>query len=117
MRRLTTNTPLQALVLQNDPQFLEAARALGDLMAKAGSARDGIALGARRVLGRAPTAKELEILSAALVRYQQIFRSDSAKAQQFLTSAGAPDSGDPTQSAWMLVASTLLNMDEAVTRQ
>jgi hypothetical protein len=117
VRRLNTNTPLQALVLQNDPQFLEAARALGDLMAAAGSVEKGITHGARRVLGRGPTAKELKILSTALTRYQQIFQSDTEKAQQLLIAAGAKDSGDPKQTAWMLVASTLLNMDEAVTRQ
>ena len=117
VRRLNTNTPLQALVLQNDPQFLEAARALGDLMAAAGSVEKGITHGSRRVLGRGPTARELKILSSALTRYQQIFQSDTGKAQQLLTAAGAKDSGDPNQTAWMLVASTLLNMDEAVTRQ
>jgi hypothetical protein len=117
VRRLNTNTPLQALVLQNDPQFLEAARALGDLMAKAGSARDGIALGTRRVLGRAPTPKELKVLSAALARYEQVYQSDSEKAEQLLASTGAPGRGDPVQVAWTLVASTLLNLDEAVTRQ
>jgi len=117
VRRLNTNTPLQALVLQNDPQFLEAARALGDLMAAAGSVEKGVTHGARRVLGRGPTARELKILSTALTRYQKIFQSDTEKAQQLLTAAGAQDSGDPNQTAWMLVASTLLNMDEAVTRQ
>lgn len=117
VRRLNTNTPLQALVLQNDPQFLEAARALGDLMAAAGSVEKGITHGTRRVLGRGPTARELKILSSALTRYQQIFQSDTGKAQQLLTAAGTKDSGDPNQTAWMLVASTLLNMDEAVTRQ
>ena len=117
VRRLNTNTPLQALVLQNDPQFLEAARALGDLMAAAGSVEKGITHGSRRVLGRGPTARELKILSSALTRYQQIFQSDTGKAQQLLTAAGAKASGDPNQTAWMLVASTLLNMDEAVTRQ
>ena len=117
VRRLNTNTPLQALVLQNDPQFLEAARALGDLMAAAGSVEKGITHGSRRVLGRGPTARELKILSSALTRYQQIFQSDTGKAQQLLTAAGAKASGDPDQTAWMLVASTLLNMDEAVTRQ
>ena len=117
VRRLNTNTPLQALVLQNDPQFLEAARALGDLMAATGSVEKGVTHGARRVLGRGPTAKEMKILSTALTRYQQIFQSDTEKAQQLLTAAGAQDSGDPKQTAWMLVASTLLNMDEAVTRQ
>ena len=116
-RRIRSNTPLQALVLQNDPQFLEAARALGDLMAAAGSPQDGIDLGAKRVLGRAPTTKERDVLSAALVRYRQAYQSQAEKARQLLASAGAPGSGDPVQVAWTLVASTLLNMDEAVTRQ
>jgi len=117
VRRLNTNTPLQALVMQNDPQFLEAARALGDLMAAAGSPQDGIDLGAKRVLGRAPTTEERDVLSAALVRYRQAYQSQAEKARQLLASAGAPGSGDPVQVAWTLVASTLLNMDEAVTRQ
>ena len=117
VRRLNTNTPLQALVLQNDPQFLEAARALGDLMAAAGSPQDGLDLGAKRVLGRVPTTRELEVLSAALVRYQGAYKSQPEKARQLLASAGAMGSGDSAQVAWMLVASTLLNMDEAVTRQ
>jgi hypothetical protein len=86
-------------------------------MAAAGSVEKGVTHGARRVLGRGPTARELKILSTALTRYQKIFQSDTEKAQQLLTAAGAQDSGDPNQTAWMLVASTLLNMDEAVTRQ
>jgi hypothetical protein len=117
VRRLNTNTPLQALVMQNDPQFLEAARALGDLMAAEGSPQNGIDLGAKRVLGRAPTTKELDVLSAALVRYRQAYQSQAEKARQLLASAGASGSGDPVQVAWTLVASTLLNMDEAMTRQ
>ena len=117
VRRLSTNTPLQALVLQNDPQFLEAARALGGLMAQSGSADAGIVLGCRRVLGRLPTTNEIAVLSAALNRYRHAYESEVEKAQRFLAAAGKPDSGGPEQVAWTLVASTLLNMDEAVTRQ
>ena len=86
-------------------------------MAAAGSLQDGLDLGAKRVLGRATTTKELEVLSAALVRYRRAYQSQPEKARQLLAPAGATGSGDPTQVAWMLVASTLLNMDEAVTRQ
>ncbi len=86
-------------------------------MAKAGSAEAGIALGTKRVLGRPPTTMELEVLSAALVRYQQTYQTQSEKAHQLLASTGAPGSGDPKKVAWTLVASTLLNMDETVTRQ
>ena len=86
-------------------------------MAAEGSPQDGIDLGAKRVLGRATTTKEQGVLSAALVRYRQAYQSQAEKARQLLASAGAPGSSDPVQVAWTLVASTLLNMDEAVTRQ
>jgi hypothetical protein len=92
IRRLNTNTPLQALVLQNDPQFLEAARVLGEKMA---AADNGVALGFARVLGRQATAVELRIFNAALARYKM----------------------NNPEMAWTLVASTLLNMDEAMTKQ
>ncbi len=86
-------------------------------MAAAGSPQDGLDLGAKRVLGRVSTTRELEVLSAALVRYRGAYKSQPEKARQLLASAGAMGSGDSAQVAWMLVASTLLNMDEAVTRQ
>jgi hypothetical protein len=119
VRRLSTNTPLQALVLQNDPQFLEAARTLGETMAAVGNVSRGVALGAERVLGRQPTAQEAKILEGAVKRYVATYaeRREDATA---LVSIGksAPNEGDAAmQAAWTLVASTLLNMDEAVTRQ
>ena len=122
VRRLNTNTPLQALVLQNDPQFLEAARALGDLMAEAGSVDEGIELGTLRTLGRPPGEAEAKVFTAALDRYLQTYRSGPDDARQLLAAAGesrlaAPGRDHAERAAWTLVASTLLNMDEAVTRQ
>lgn len=119
VRRTSTNTPLQALVLENDPQFLEAARALGVLMRRAGSVELGIATGVERVLGRKPTKLEAELLAKALKRYQATYKTKRADAEALLSigelSTADGDSAD--NAAWTLVASTLLNMDEAVTRQ
>lgn len=120
VRRLSTNTPLQALVLQNDPQFVSAARALGVELAKAGSLGNGIEEGALRVLGRMPRQRESAILSAAWRRYHAAYRARAKDAQELLKKAPV-FAGDSDvlaeQAAWTLVASTLLNMDEAVTRQ
>ncbi|MFT5409780.1 MAG: mono/diheme cytochrome c family protein [Verrucomicrobiales bacterium] len=121
VRRINTNTPLQALVLQNDPQFLEAARHLGELMAAAGSAEQGIVLGAERVLGRPPTQSEAKLLSVALTRYRNTYQARADQAGELLSSAGAGQLAAADESAeraaWTLIGSTLLNMDEAVTRQ
>ena len=119
VRRLNTNTPLQALVLQNDPQFVEAARALGVKMARANSAGEGVEDGALRVLGRRPTKIEHKLLVLAQARYAQSFASRVEEAAELL-SVGEHEVDDAQVvklASWTLVASTLLNMDEAVSRQ
>ncbi|MFT5854516.1 MAG: hypothetical protein ACI8XO_001760, partial [Verrucomicrobiales bacterium] len=102
-------------------QFLEAARHLGELMAAAGSAEQGIVLGAERVLGRPPTQSEAKLLSVALTRYRNTYQARADQAGELLSSAGAGQLAAADESAeraaWTLIGSTLLNMDEAVTRQ
>jgi hypothetical protein len=120
VRRLNTNTPLQALVLQNDPQFLEAARALGGIMAGAGSPQAGLEVGFARVLGRNPSRMESTLLTLALARYERTYaaRESDAKALLSVGESQVGAEGNVVEmAAWTLVASTLLNMDEAVTRQ
>jgi hypothetical protein len=119
VRRMNTNTPLQALVLQNDPQFVEAARALGAQMRAAGSVERGVAAGAERVLGRKPTAEEARVLAAALLRYRKTYKGRTGEAAALLSVGAMPmaDTDSSELAAWTLVASTILNMDEAVTRQ
>jgi hypothetical protein len=101
VRRERSNTPLQALTLMNDVVFVECAEALGrELLYWPGTIADAIALGVQRVLGRPPTAAELD----RLTRWH-----DEALT---LTKDPSPELG-----AWVAVARVLLNLDEAVNRE
>jgi hypothetical protein len=121
VRRARTNTPLQALVLLNDPTYVEASRKLAErLLKEAGpSDDDRIALAFRLVLARKPTALELDVLRAvhrdALTRY----RADVPSAVRLLSVGESPrdpglDAADV--AAWSAVAGVLMNLDETVTR-
>jgi hypothetical protein len=119
-RRERTNTPLQALVLMNDPQFVEACRALAarslNESTETDSRLDSITL---RLLARIPDARERDILKSSLGDFLTTFRSEPEEAKK-LISIGAtspPADADPAElAAWTLVASQILNMDECVTR-
>jgi hypothetical protein len=119
-RRERTNTPLQALVLMNDPQFVEACRALAARSLKESgqtdSRLDSIAL---RLLARPPDDRERAVLKSSLDDFITTFRSEPDEAKK-LISIGAtppPTDADPAElAAWTLVASQILNMDECVTR-
>ncbi len=113
VRENKTNTPLQALNLMNDVTFLEAARNLGALMLK-----EGLNEGFRRILARAPRPAEVEILKSSLAYHRDYF-SDAAKAAEYLKQGAAPVDAkvNPRElAAHMAVASLLLNLDEAVTK-
>jgi Protein of unknown function (DUF1553) len=116
VRENRTNTPLQALNLMNDTIYLEAARKLAERVMANGS----LAWGVQVVLGRAPRAKEAEVLEAALARFRTYYRAHPEDAEKFLGQGDSPrdrrlDAGE--LAAYTGVASLLLNMDEAVTRQ
>ena len=120
VRRLQTNTPMQALVLQNDPQYLEAAVSLGKIMSLKPTPQEGIKEGFIKTLGRKPKQKELTILMSSLTHYLSTYESRQKDAI-YLLKAGqsiVKNSMDAKKNAaWTLVASTLLNMDEFVTKQ
>ena len=111
---------MQALVLQNDPQFLEAATSLGNIMSLKASITEGITIGFIKTLGRKPQEMELKILSNSFNRYLKTFEEKPENAVSLLRS-GYFQKQETTEAktiaAWTLVASTLLNMDEFVTRQ
>jgi hypothetical protein len=96
--RNATNTPLQALVLLNEPQFVEAGTALGRRMIDEGGASpaDRLSHGFRLATGRKPTVEELALLTKALVRHQQNLGGES--------------------EAYAMIGSTLLNLDEFINR-
>ena len=100
VRRVRTNTPLQALTLLNDPASFEAARALaGRMMAAGADARARVAFGVKLVLARAARPAEIDRLVAL---YQAERRRDVTR---------------PDLAAWTIVANVLLNLDEAVTKE
>ncbi|MBB22763.1 MAG: hypothetical protein CMN04_07760 [Roseibacillus sp.] len=121
IQRPITNTPLQALVTLNDPQFVEAARALGQRLIKEGGkdTASRIDYGFKLALSRPATDKEAEVIERVLDDQLTRFRSDPNKAKEFL--AVGEVTRDETidaveHAAWMVVGQLLLNMDETLTR-
>lgn len=120
IRRTTTNTPLQALVLWNDEQFVEAARELAERTLD-GPGGDGERLRTlfRRCTGRAPRADEQEKLVQALAAFRARYAAAAEDAAKLLEVGEAPygDALDPAElAAWTMVANAVLNLDAAITR-
>ena len=111
IRRVRTNTPLQALVTLNDPAYVEAA---GALARNAGEAEhdisDQITYVFRCVLVRPPAPREITRLAALYESLQADFETSSQAANEWLHSAGLNE-GDP---AMVGVANVLLNLDETL---
>lgn len=120
-QRSVTNTPLQALVLWNDPTYVEAARALAqrDLEQAGPGDADRIRFAFRLATDRDPTAQELNILDSLYQKEAAKYAADK-KAAGKLISVGEskPDPRlAPSQlAAWTLVTSAILNMDETITK-
>ena len=118
VRRVRTNTPLQALTLLNDPAFFEAARALAKRIAAApGAARERSALGVRLVLSRDATAAEMDRLAAIYEQELAHYRDRREAAASVAAGGSGGDESAPQLAAWTLVANVLLNLDEAVTKE
>lgn len=116
--RAPTNTPLQALVLLNDPAFVEAARALGQRMVCEAPAepRARAAYGFRLCVARPPNPPELEALVEAFSRERAHYARRPDQARALLGQTAPP--GDPGElAAWTVVANVLPNLDETVTRE
>jgi hypothetical protein len=119
--RPISSTPSAALVLLNDPTFVEAARALaGEILAK-GPPHDNerIEWAWRRVLGRRAQPAEAALLSELLVRHRSHFAADAVAAEA-LVSVGIsprPEGIDVSElAAWTSVCRVLLNLNETITR-
>lgn len=120
VRRERTNTPLQALVLMNDPQYVEAARYLAQTALTLHTderARASMLLA--EVLGRPPSETDLaDVLSGAL-EFHKIFKDRPEDAARLIeTGDSTPlESCDKVElAAWTLVANTLLNRDDFINK-
>ena len=122
LKRPRTNTPLQALNLLNDPTYVEASRFIAQRMMKEGgdSVASRLTFGFKLLLSRAPKPAELAVLSAALERSQAEFTKDAEAAKALLSAgdAGWDAALNPAElAAFTTVASTLLNLDETITKE
>jgi hypothetical protein len=121
VRRERTNTPLQALVTLNDPQFIETARhlaeqALTGSAAGAGPISDFIA---RRVLCRPLSAAEREIVLASqqdLLEHYLSHPDDVGKLLAIGESAAKEELDHAQLAAWTMVCNELLNLDEVLNK-
>lgn len=121
IRRARTNTPLQALVLLNDPTYVEAARKLAERAMKLGGDRADTRLSAlfRLALARTPTTNEQTMLLSFLDETQRRFQTQPLAADQLLQVGDAPS--NPVLSSidlasWTTIASLVLNLDETMTK-
>jgi hypothetical protein len=121
VRRARTNTPLQALVLMNDPTYVEASRKLAERALREGGAGedDRIAYAFRLPLARVPLPQEAAVLRRLLAEQLAHYRADVEAARKLLAVGESPADPalDPAElAAWATVASVILNLDEAVVK-
>jgi len=122
VKRELTNTPLQALVLLNDPQFVEAARVLAQRVQLEGGDRpeDQIQYGFRRLCGRTPSSKEAALLKNQYEAALKKFSGDAAAVDAILGIGEYPfDTAlerDKT-AALTIVANTLMNFDDSYSKR
>ena len=119
VRRVRTNTPLQALVALNDEAFFEAAQALAArVLREAPSANDARATYAFRLVAtRSPSAREIERICTSFDKELQRFRNDPAGAAKTIKGREVQGIDPAEQAAWTIVANALLNLDETLSKE
>lgn len=114
-RRQRSNTPLQALVLLNDPEFVDNARALaGRVLRDATGDVERMQHAYLLCVGRRPTTAEQRLLQSVLEEQVSEFSNDAAAARLLV---GHDDRDLARRAAWIAVARVLLNLDEFITRE
>jgi Protein of unknown function (DUF1553)/Protein of unknown function (DUF1549)/Planctomycete cytochrome C len=120
VRRPRTNTPLQALVLMNDPTYVEASRKLAErLMREATTSKERISLGFRLATGRRARISELVVLQDLFNKQLAAYRTNAAAAEKLLAVGESfcdRKLNAQELAAWTVVASAILNLDETVTK-
>ena len=121
VRRERTNTPLQALVTLNDPQFVEAARYLAQTTLKEGGDKDD---GAHRLHGPAvavppAAAEEAKVVQASLNDLLAHYKAHAEDAKKLIAvgeSKADPSLDAATLAAWTMLANELMNLDEVLNK-
>lgn len=120
VRRARTNTPLQALVLLNDPTYLEASRNLATKLLKELQADEARLEQAFLLsVARKPSATEEKIVLQALTDARLEFRQSPAEAESYLKIGNTPRDTEldlVELAAWTSVANLILNLDETISK-
>ena len=120
VRRQKTNTPLQALVLLNDPTYIEAAKVIGENITKEGATKESIAKAYQKITGRKAEENILNTLVQLQASEYEHFKDDPAKASGWL------DAGEYEIDASLdvhmiaanaIVASVIINSDASITKR
>ena len=120
--RPRSNIPQQALVLLNDPTYVEASRIFAQRIIKEGgaAAEQRIQWAFATALSRAPTADEVRVLTELQAKHQKDYAADAESAKKVLTVGAKPaDASIPPAelASWTSVARTILNLHETITRR
>jgi hypothetical protein len=118
-QRARTSTPLQSLVLMNDPVFVEAARAFAQRILREAGPDDAsrLVFAWRTTLGRQPSPQELAVLARTLSTQLETYRNDRAAAANLIQIGDLPRPeglDDSELAAWTTVANVLLNLNETI---
>ncbi|WP_409013649.1 PSD1 and planctomycete cytochrome C domain-containing protein [Dyadobacter sp. CY312] len=120
IKRSKTNTPLQALVMLNDPTVLEASRVLAERISlKSSNTEDKIKESFQRIVCRKPTDKELKLLTDYYNEEESVFVKDKKQAFKILNVGEYPHEKNVKENqaaALMRVINTLYNMEETITK-
>src|SRR5262249_28921442 len=121
VRRERTNTPLQALVTLNDPQFVEAARYLAQTTLKEGgdSEEGRIDYMARRLLCRPLRAEEMKVARTSLKDLLAHYKAQGEDAKKLLAVGEAkvnPKLDTAMLAAWTMLANEMMNLDEVLNK-
>lgn len=122
VRKSQTNSPLQALTLMNNVAFMEASRKLAERMLNEGgeTVEQQIGYGFELLIARRPSSREVDLLTEAYGRLVGHYRNNPHAAKQLLSIGESPRDTRldlPIHAAMTMIASTLFNLDETITKE
>ncbi len=119
--RTRSSTPLQALVLLNDPTYVEGAKMFAERIIEKGgqTTAERLNFAYRQSLSRPPKAEEVKVLEEMLAKHLAEYRANATAAKNLLGAglSPVPTKSDPAEmAAWTSVSRVILNLHEVVTR-
>jgi hypothetical protein len=118
VKRPRTNTPLQALIMMNDPIVLESSLALADRLLQKNTPEKTTSIAFRRIICRNPQQKELDVLNNYYKEQLQTLRKNTAAAEKIVAVGHYKPvtSSKADLAALMLTIQIIYNLEEAITK-